>query len=208
MTVEWEMLQFIKSRRSSKLLKRGKVELDKVLRAVETATYAANAHNAQPWRFIIVVDENIKRQLVDEMAREWENDLLQDGFSLEKIKMIISSASERTLRASALVIACLTMEGMHTYRDDRRNRYEYIMAVQSVAAALQNLLLALHAQGLGSCWRCSALFAPNAVRRVLGIPPDVEPQALVEIGLPGGVRPARRKPLKEVCFINRWGNEI
>jgi len=208
MDVETELLQFIKSRRSSKLLERGVVELDKVLKAVEAATYAANAHNAQPWRFIVVTDEAVKQQLVKEMALEWRQDLLSDGLPHEKINMIISSAAERTLRASVLIIACLTMENMHIYRDDRRNRYEYIMAVQSVAAALQNLLLALHAQGLGACWRCSALFAPNAVKRVLGIPGDVEPQALVEVGLLGGVRPARRKPLREVCFINRWGNEV
>jgi len=200
-----DILSFIASRRSSKMLERGEVKLGQVLKAVEIATYAANAHNAQPWRFVIITDEDVKNRLVDEMAAEWRRDLEEDGLPPDKIEKIIKTAAERTRRASAIVVACLTMENMHRYRDERRNRYEYVMAVQSVAAALQNMLLALHALGLGACWRCSPLFAQQAVRRVLKIPESVEPQALIEIGMPGGVRKARRKPLREVCFLNEWG---
>jgi hypothetical protein len=46
------------------------------------------------------------------------------------------------------------------------------------------------------------------VRRVLNLPEDFEPQALIEIGLPGGTRDARRKPLAEVAALNRWGRQL
>ncbi|MDJ0269903.1 MAG: nitroreductase family protein [Aigarchaeota archaeon] len=201
-------VDFLKSRRSSKLLKRGDVPLEHVKKAIEAATYAANAHNSQPWRFIIITSEEIKEKLLEAMEEEWRRDLSKDGLESEKIEKIIEHASERTRRAAILVIACLTMEDMDVYPDERRQRYEYIMGVQSVAAAVQNMLLALHAYGLGACWRCSPLFAQEAVRRVLGIPEEVEPQALIEIGLPGGQREASRKPLGEVCFLNTWGGKI
>jgi nitroreductase len=62
--------------------------------------------------------------------------------------------------------------------------------------------------GLGACWRCGPLFAPDAVRRVLNLPEDFEPQALIEIGMSGGTRDARRKPLAEVAALNRWGRQL
>ncbi|MEM3080885.1 MAG: hypothetical protein QXH35_04210, partial [Nitrososphaerota archaeon] len=63
-------------------------------------------------------------------------------------------------------------------------------------------------QGLGACWRCGPLFAPDAVRKVLGIPRHVEPQALVEIAHPGGIRSKTRKTLKEIAWKNRWGEPL
>jgi coenzyme F420-0:L-glutamate ligase/coenzyme F420-1:gamma-L-glutamate ligase len=118
---------------------------------------------------------------------------------------VVEAGKERSMRASALIVACLSMREMETYWDSGRSRLEYIMGVQSLAAALQNILLALHSMGYGACWRCSPLFAPEAVRKVLEIPDDVEPQAMVEVGLKGLETHGVRKPLKEVVFLNRWG---
>ena len=73
------------------------------------------------------------------------------------------------------------------------------MAAQSTAMALQNLLLAAHADGLGACWMCAPLFCPGAVRQALDLPPGWEPQALVTLGFPVDAgRPAGRKGLAEV----------
>jgi len=198
-------VEFIKSRRSSKLLQPGDVSLEDLLIALEAAVSAPNAHNAQPWRFVLVKDRDTIRRLLEAMAEEWRMDLLSDGLDERKVEVIIRESASRTLRASAVIVACLTMSEMDQYPDERRARCEYVMAVQSVAAACQNLLLALHALGYGACWRCGPLFAPESVRRVLGIPSDVEPQALIEVGRPGGIRPMRRKPLREVVFIDKWG---
>ncbi|MEM4189969.1 MAG: hypothetical protein QW544_05605, partial [Candidatus Caldarchaeum sp.] len=62
--------------------------------------------------------------------------------------------------------------------------------------------------GYGACWRCSPLFAQNAVRKVLGLPEDVEPQAMVEVGIKGGETAGARKPLEEFVFLNRWGERL
>jgi len=203
-----EYLDFLMSRRSSKKLEYSSVPLSDVVRALEATVRASNAHNAQPWRFVVVTEESVKRRLLEEMEKEWRRDLTADGLDDEKVRTIVNYASERTRRASVIVVACLAMVDMDQYPDQRRRMCEYIMGVQSVAAGLQNMLLAFHALGYGACWRCSPLFAPKAVRLVLGIPEEVEPQALIEVGGVGGVRPAERRPLREVAYINRWGEPL
>jgi nitroreductase len=75
------------------------------------------------------------------------------------------------------------------------------MAVQSVAMAVQNLLLAAHAEGLGACWMCAPLFCPDTVREAMGLPEDWEAQAVITLGYPAsaGKSPVRR-PLSEVVL--------
>ncbi len=63
------------------------------------------------------------------------------------------------------------------------------MAVQSAAAAVENVLLAASAYGLGACWCCAPLFAPGEVRRALGLPREFVPQALLTIGYPAHTPP-------------------
>jgi coenzyme F420-0:L-glutamate ligase/coenzyme F420-1:gamma-L-glutamate ligase len=81
---------------------------------------------------------------------------------------------------------------------DKRQRAEHLMAVQSTAMAVQNLLLAATADGLGACWMCAPLFCPDVVRAALALPDDWEPQALVTLGGPADTgKPATRWPLAE-----------
>jgi coenzyme F420-0:L-glutamate ligase/coenzyme F420-1:gamma-L-glutamate ligase len=200
-----EFMELARTRRSSKVLGLGEVPVEMVVRAVEAGVWAANAHNSQPWFFIVVVDHEVKKRLLDEMAEQWLEDLIGDGVPRENAVKVVEAGKERSMRASALIVACLSMREMETYWDSGRSRLEYIMGVQSLAAALQNILLALHSMGYGACWRCSPLFAPEAVRKVLEIPDDVEPQALVEVGLKGLETHGVRKPLKDVVFLNKWG---
>jgi nitroreductase len=76
------------------------------------------------------------------------------------------------------------------------------MAVQSVAMALQNLLLAAHAEGLGACWMCAPLFCPDAVQTALDLPDDWEPQALISLGYPAG--PGKQRPRKPLADVARY----
>jgi F420 biosynthesis protein FbiB-like protein len=98
--------------------------------------------------------------------------------------------------AAALVAACLTLEGMDVYPDQRRNQAEWIMAVQSTALACQNLLLAAYAYGLGACWMCAPLFAPEIVVTELELPETWQPQALITLGYPAEEKHKEREPLE------------
>lgn len=203
-----DILLFISSRASAKVPGDGEVSLKEIIRALEVATSAPSAHNAQPWRFIVVKDPEIKERLVKEMAAVWREDLTRDGLDEKAIEENIRVSTERSMRASAIIVACLTMEDMHKYPDERRRMCEYIMAVQSVAAAIENMLLAFHAMGISACWRCSALFASEVVKRVLKIPDSFEPQAIVEVSRGGISSKPPRKPLREIACLNFWGNPI
>ncbi len=88
------------------------------------------------------------------------------------------------MAAPVVILACLTMSDMDKYPDARRGNAERIMAIQSVAAAIQNFLLAAHALGLGAGWMCAPLFAPDEARAALDLPADWEPQALITLGYP------------------------
>ncbi len=202
------ILSFISSRASAKVPGGGDVSLDEDIRALEVATSAPSAHNAQPWRFIIVKDSRVKEKLIEEMAALWCDDLRRDGLDEKIIDETVRTSTERSMKASVIIVVCLTMEDMHKYPDDRRRMCEYIMAVQSVAAAIENMLLAFHAMGISACWRSSALFAPEVVKRVLKIPDSFEPQAIVEVSRGGISSKPPRKPLSEVACLNFWGNPV
>jgi F420 biosynthesis protein FbiB-like protein len=87
------------------------------------------------------------------------------------------------------------MIDMDTYPDERRSRNEHLMAVQSTAMAGQNLLLAAHAMGLGTCWMCAPLFCPDIVRQTLALPRDWEPQGIIALGFPARIPTKERKPV-------------
>jgi nitroreductase len=90
---------------------------------------------------------------------------------------------------------------MDQYPDERRRTAERIMAIQSTAMAMQNLLLAAHAEGLGACVMCAPLFCAPTVAAALGLPEGWEPQSLVTLGPPandGKERP--RLPLNKIAW--------
>ena len=87
------------------------------------------------------------------------------------------------------------MEEMDVYSDAQRNQAEYVMAVQSVALACQNLLLAAHDLGLGACWLCAPLFVPALVCAALDLPGHWQPQAIMTVGYPAEDKEKDRAPV-------------
>jgi nitroreductase len=90
---------------------------------------------------------------------------------------------------------------MDQYSDASRNQNEKTMAIQSVAMAGQNLLLAAHAQGLGACWMCAPLFCQVVVQKTLQCPADWQPQGLITLGYPSQTRSRDRKALESVRIV-------
>jgi coenzyme F420-0:L-glutamate ligase/coenzyme F420-1:gamma-L-glutamate ligase len=151
---------------------------------ISTATYAPSAHNRQPWRFCVATDVSVKTRLANAMAEDFDRDLQRDGVSPEKIQAQIKRSKERISSAPVLILLCLDMSEMHLYPDEKRQHAERMMAIQSVAAAGLQLLLAAHAEGLGGVWICSPLFAGETIRKTLNLPESWEPQAMFYVGYP------------------------
>jgi len=203
------LLNIIKNRRSVKEYSSREVSKEVLFRILEAGRWAPSAHNAQPWRFIILKDSANKQKLAENMARRWNEDLSKNGVPKEHRESLIRASVELFGNAPVVIVACLTMEGMDEYPDDQRKKTEYVMAVQSVAAAIENILLAAHGEGLGSCWFCAPLFCQDIVRKTLKIPKQVDPQALITLGYPANKpNPPPRKPLEDIVHQDFWGHPI
>lgn len=201
-----EITQLVKSRRSVRKFKPASVPREVIRVILELARWAPSAHNAQPWRLIVIDDEEVKKRLATEMGKAWLSDMHKDGVHRVKAERIVKLESwDRITKSPVVMIACLTMEDMHKYPDRRRQKAEYLMAVQSVAAYIQTLLLLAHYRGLGACWICAPLFCQDAVRKALGLPRKLEPQAMVIMGYAKEKpSPPSRKSLEEICAFNFW----
>lgn len=199
----------IKGRRSIRHYSSRKVEGAVVREVLEAARWAPSAHNAQPWRFIVLIDDGLKRDLAEAMAAAWLADMTRDGVAIEVRENMAAVSVERFARAPVLVVACLTMKDMVKYADELRQKCEHDLAVQSLGAAIQNMLLVAHAKGLGACWFCAPIFCKDTVRRILQVPEDVEPHALITLGY-AAEKPSAppRKPLQSYSYLNCWGKKL
>ncbi|MEM2875948.1 MAG: nitroreductase family protein [Candidatus Bathyarchaeia archaeon] len=204
MPEEWVSL--LKGRRSIRVYKKRRVQTSIIKGLIEAATWAPSAHNSQPWRFIVIEDRETKLKLAEAMANRWMEDLKCDGVPPEERLRLKHESIERFVTAPVLIMGCISLEDMDKYPDSRRQECERIMATQSLSAAIQNLLLASSAYGLGACWCCAPLFCRDEVKETLGIPEGAEPQALITVGYPAErVEPPPRFPLEKVMFKRRWG---
>ena len=142
------------------------------------------------------------------MAKARTEDLIRDNLPHELSQRITKASVQRFTNAPVLLIACITMADMTKYPDEQRQKNERDLATQSLGAAVENMLLAAHSKGLGACWFSAPIFCKDAVRKILKIPEDVEPQALVTIGYPDENPSATsRNPIEEISYSGYWGEK-
>ena len=176
------------------------VDEDTLRRCIGVALTAPAPHHTKPVRFVLVREH--RQALLQSMLAEWEADLAADGWPDERI-------NRRTARgqilheATEIVIPFVTGDGRHDYPDDRRRQAERTMFTVAGGAAVQALLVALAAEGLGSAWISSTIFAPVVVRSVLGLPDDWEPLGAIGIGHPIEPLDPRAPAATDAAFIIR-----
>lgn len=196
-----DLHNYLRTRRSVRRFQPDPVPDSILQNILLTATFAPSAHNRQPWRFVVLTDSSVKQKLADAMAVDFERDLTADGISPEKIESQIKRSKDRITSAPLLILLCLDMTEMDVYPDKKRRQAEFRMAMQSVANAGMQLMLAAHAEGLGSVWVCSPLFAQETIQNVLDLPQTWEPQAMFFIGYPEVIPDVReRKALQEILL--------
>jgi coenzyme F420-0:L-glutamate ligase/coenzyme F420-1:gamma-L-glutamate ligase len=199
---EPDLMNLLGARRSIRRYRDKEVSHKTLEKVLQAAIKAPSAHNRQPWRFAILKDTVTKRRLADAMGERLRQDRLRDGDAPDVVERDVARSASRISGAPVAVIVALTMEEMDRYPDARRMAAEHHMAVQSTAMAIQNMLLAAHAMGLGSSIMCAPLFCPDVVCAALPLPPDWGPQALVTLGYPANDgKPYRRRSLEELAVI-------
>jgi coenzyme F420-0:L-glutamate ligase / coenzyme F420-1:gamma-L-glutamate ligase len=165
-----------------------------VRRAVATALTAPAPHHSEPWRFVLVESAAGRLGLLDAMLAAWKSDLRGDGFSDEQITRRIRRG-EPLRRAPLIIVPCLVLDAAHEYPDEHRNRAEHAMFTVSMGAAVQNLLIALAVEGLGSAWISSTLFCQEAAAIALSLPDGWRPMGAVAVGHPA--ESARPRPPRD-----------
>ncbi len=187
----------LRTRRSIRRYQERDVSEDLIWTLLEAAHWAPSAHNRQPWRFAVIPRGRVRQRLVAAMAERWAADLRGDGVGEGEIIRQVNRSRERLLSAPTLLLLALSMADMDAYPDPKRQHAEYLMAVQSTALAAQNLMLAAHYLGLGTCWICAPLFVPDVVQKVLSLPEDWVAQAFISVGYPAERPQKERYPLQQ-----------
>ncbi|WP_244905284.1 coenzyme F420-0:L-glutamate ligase [Streptomyces agglomeratus] len=170
-----------------------------VRRAVAAAVTAPAPHHTTPWRFVLLESEKSRVALLDAMRDAWVSDLRADGKSEESIAKRVRRG-DVLRRAPYLVVPCLVMDGSHVYGDARRDAAEREMFVVAAGAGVQNFLVALAGERLGSAWVSSTMFCREVVRDVLGLPEGWDPMGAVAVGH-AAVAPKDRPARDAAAFI-------
>jgi coenzyme F420-0:L-glutamate ligase / coenzyme F420-1:gamma-L-glutamate ligase len=157
------------------------VNAEAVRRAVATALTAPAPHHSQPWRFVLLESAAAREKLLDAMREAWIADLRGDGFNDDQIARRLRRG-EPLRRAPLIVVPCLVTDAAHDYPDERRSAAELAMFTVSMGAAVQNLLIALAVEGLGSAWISSTLFCQEVAARAMDLPGGWRPMGAVAVG--------------------------
>ena len=188
----------IGARRSVRAFQDKTVPDDALDRAVALAVQAPAPHHSNPWRFVIVSEDDAKSKFSSTMGAAWREDLTRDGLPKEKIEGILSRSHRLLTSTPTLVVCCADMTRSHDYSDERRRRAEWSLFAHTVGAALQTFMTSLATEGIASCWISAPVFCGDVVRSFFDLPDSVEPHALVLVGYPSPDYKPRPRPAPNV----------
>jgi len=173
-----DILDAVRGRRSIRAFKSQAVPPEIVEKLIDAARWAPSAGNIQPWEFIIVRKQEIKRRLAEAAL---------DQTFIEK--------------APAVIVVCAN-ENRSSQGYGVRGKTLY--CIQDTAAAIQNILLVAYSLGLGTCW--VGAFREEKAREILKVPQGTRPVAIVPVGYPDEASSsASRRPLKQIVHYEIFG---
>ena len=185
---------FLEARRSIRAFIDAPVAAEALDAIVTAACTAPAPHHSRPWRFVTIATTDGKQALATGMGARWRTDLAADGVPSPRIDELVDASHAKLTGAPAVILGCLTWDGLDRYPDEARRRAEWGMALLSLGAAVENLMLAAADAGLASCWVAAPIFCPEAARDALDLPDEWLPHACVLVGHPDPAYVGRVRP--------------
>ncbi len=177
-----DLAALVRGRRSVRAFQDRPVPRAVVEQAIAAAGWAPSPHGRQPWRFAVIEAPARRAALAEAMAATWRAQLELDGQDAAVVQTRLDKSRERLRTAPVLIVPCLYLADLDAYPDPDRQAAETTMAIQSLGAAVQNLLLTVYAAGLDAGWMCAPLFCPGIVRDALSVDATLVPHALIAVG--------------------------
>ncbi len=201
MPSEITLLQGINSLRSIRQFKPDPVPKETINTILEAASKAASGSNTQPWEFIVIQDPKVKAELTKPMLETWMKRIAGAGMS-PRMREVYDDATEmlrNTEKVPVIIYCCFDLN-----RVSKSEEVQYA----SILPAVQNLMLAAHALGLGTCLTVHGSTSTRGepeVKKILGIPDHVKIACLVYLGIPTRKHgPPKRKPIEKYVHYNTW----
>jgi nitroreductase len=203
------LAEAMSTQRAVRRLRAEPVDDDVVLHCLELATRAPTASNRQSWEFVVVRDREVKHQLARLNRQAWSvyrrlgAGRARRDPSMRKIVAAVQWQADHFEEVPVVVVACL--HGRSPVLGPPILAASYY---GSIFPAVQNLLLAARAVGLGAALVTLPLWSVARARRTLGLPRTVTPVAVVPLGWPRGrYGPNSRKSVEEVVHLDRYGHQ-
>jgi coenzyme F420-0:L-glutamate ligase / coenzyme F420-1:gamma-L-glutamate ligase len=192
---------FLAARRSIRAFRPDPVDGELLDALVAAACLAPAPHHSRPWRWVVIDTAAAKTALATGMGARWRRDLTGDGVDEARIDELVDASHRRIESAPAVVLGCLTDDGLDHYPDEARQRAEWGMALLALGAAVENLMLAATDRGLASCWVAAPIFCPDEARRSLDLDAGWLPHAMVLVGHPDPAYRPRDRPTVELDVL-------
>ncbi len=220
MAAEAELFDIMFSTRSMRRLKTDPVSDDMIYRVLDAGIRAASGGNTQHWRFLVVKDAAVKRKVQDIYQKGWEQvqtlyvgrpgpSHMEEG----KFRRLMDAASylaDNLAEVPVLIFACLKERPMPPGEAGEQLAAQLArLAGSSIYPAVQNMLLACRALGLGATLTTVCSLYEEELRPVLNLPDNISTYALLPIGYPlGNFGPVRRMAVEEVSCADQWGTPL
>ncbi len=208
MVIGTDVFEIMQTTRAMRRLKPDPVPEEMIRKILEAGTSAANGANTQRWRFMVVKDTEIKkavqvfykRALDEVVGPRYEASAPPPGVTKERYQRqhaAVVYLTEHFHEAPVWIVACLEHGEVGP---------NLATSAPSIYPAVQNMLLAARALGLGATLTTRHLMYKEESEAALGLPPGVDSYAIIPIGYPmGNFGPVGRGPLSDIVYLDRWG---
>ena len=207
----------MQTQRAVRRLRTDPVPTDVLSRILQAGAWAPSGGNVQPWRMVVVKDPAIRKGIGELYRPQWAKYGAGSRKQLERLEGEAKAKQARMLEAAdylgehlgdapVILVFCFNPNLM-AITDANLGRAS-VVGGGSVYPAVQNIMLAARAEGVGCVLTTLLCFEEDAMKQLLGIPDDWFTCGVVPLGYPerGGYGPTSRRPVAKLAFGDRWGS--